>query len=584
MKVLLKLYNVNDKAADSSQIPSGPTKEYLSSDDYKTVIKDKLGIGGYSHKDRKLSAEYRGTIGADDQVIINDNALFYFTRIWMDDASGDVFGEIEFFDPKLFSGKRKDNIINLEGTLKSGVNLPCSIVIHALWNTMEVAEKIIRIKGVDFTQNNSFPNAGVLKVYSDITPQGDTEYEVPMQTEYTKSYSNCKEKIKVFSAEVVTYSFDDTGVSGGFGDRFGESKPEEKSIVKEIKDELKEQVLNDIKNDLKEELKTPNSESKVDDENIPMDPKSEVTKNDIAVDNDDISKSDGISQGNLENKNLGKRFSKLDILEKYGINSPEYHIYRNFSENGYIGEFKLKSELNKLSDEKPIITIKGKNEYKITDADHEELMSILHELIESDDERLIQDIFKSGLPRFTQIIYSVPKDEPNRKEILKIKLNEFFRNDPELRIFSTFNSVRDRMFIAKYPRLTVVARIFKSYKRYWEAEKDSLDEVEKKLFDKLVIQDLNMLIKDTSERVLNNSTIQKIYGLAQFGDQDILTSAQKLSKLYKQVLLSNKIIHFIPEMKYKQWTDALKDFYNACLNYIKGEGSDTKLEVIDTLV
>jgi len=199
MKCLLKLFNTEDTAADGSVISRNVVEEYLNSNDYKYIINNKLSVGGLTHKDRgSEQLEQYSSIGEDDVPLITDNITHYITKIFFKDATdNNCYAEIEIFNPDDFSGKRKDNIKNLEGMLKSGMMLPVSIVIQAQWSSQERCEKIIRIKGVDITLNPSFPNAGIIKVYSE-------HNEPNVRTISTRKYSKEKfEKIKVFSATIA---------------------------------------------------------------------------------------------------------------------------------------------------------------------------------------------------------------------------------------------------------------------------------------------------------------------------------------------------------------------------------------------
>jgi hypothetical protein len=185
----VKLFDVTSLAADGSNIPKRSCEEYITSPDYRTIIRDKVAIGGVTHKDRKLSPEYKGLVGMDDQVLINNNATHYITGLYFKDGSNFFYASAQTFDPELFAGVRRDNIINLMGLLQSGVRLPVSVVIQALWSKRGTAEKIIRIKGFDFTQNPSFKGAGDIHTFSEVMEDNE---EVP--EEELKSFSEFIEK------------------------------------------------------------------------------------------------------------------------------------------------------------------------------------------------------------------------------------------------------------------------------------------------------------------------------------------------------------------------------------------------------
>lgn len=166
MDVLLRLYNMVNPAADGSIISREVTEEYLQSEDYKTIIREKIALGGKTHKDRNVDDEYRASVGPDDQVLIDMNSLFYIKKIFTKPDSDFCWAIIHIYDPANFSGKLHDEIVNLRGMLKEGTKLPCSVVIQAVWAPDNRCLKIIRIKGVDFTLNPSFAGSGTEKLMS----------------------------------------------------------------------------------------------------------------------------------------------------------------------------------------------------------------------------------------------------------------------------------------------------------------------------------------------------------------------------------------------------------------------------------
>lgn len=203
MKFVVRLFDTTTEAADGSTIRRPVCEEYLASDDYKIIIADKVAIGGETHKDRKIQPEYQGLIGMDDQVLVSDNATHYITKLWFESPTDPVlYCEAETFDPELFAGKRRDHIINVIGMIKSGVKMPISVVIQALWDSNNNCRKIIRIKGFDFTQNNSFPKAGLVKVMSNTEYNSKDETLVKTFSSIKEDLTGCRLMTKVFSGEV----------------------------------------------------------------------------------------------------------------------------------------------------------------------------------------------------------------------------------------------------------------------------------------------------------------------------------------------------------------------------------------------
>jgi hypothetical protein len=204
MKILLRLFNTEGNATDGSRIPRSSCEEYLRSEDYQTIIANKLSLGGVTHKDRVLEEHYKGVIGMDDQIFVNDNVTHYITKLFFSGNDPFLYGEIELFDPRLFDGKRRDNILNLIGMLRSGVMLPVSVVIQAMWDTSNVARKIIRIKGVDFTNNPAFKGAGIVKIYSSNNSYSEND-DFSEKSFSDDSYSNgLYIATKSFSAQVIS--------------------------------------------------------------------------------------------------------------------------------------------------------------------------------------------------------------------------------------------------------------------------------------------------------------------------------------------------------------------------------------------
>lgn len=205
----VKLFDTTSFAADGSNIPRRSCEEYLKSDDYRNVIENKLGIGGESHKDRRLKPELKGLVGMDDQVLIHDNALHYYTKLYFKPFDDFLYADAITFDPDLFAGNRRDNIINEIGILSSGVRLPVSVVIQAMWSKRGTAERIVRIKGFDFTLNPSFKGAGDVELYSTVVEDlKPTEDQIKQFSDIShNSGDGLQFQTKIFSCtgEVITF-------------------------------------------------------------------------------------------------------------------------------------------------------------------------------------------------------------------------------------------------------------------------------------------------------------------------------------------------------------------------------------------
>lgn len=477
MKVLLKVFNTNEEASDGSRIPKNVCEQYLLSEDYRTIISDKLALGGVTHKDRKLRQDLEGIIGKDDQILVNDNITHYISKLFFKDNDPFLYALIETFDPELFIGKRKENIINLIGSLKSGIKFPISVVIQARWNMRNIAEQIIRILGIDFTLNPAFEGAGTQKLMSNtLTP--------------VNSLSGISEKM--FSAEITIQE---------------DSEP-----------------------------------------NAPSDNSEEI-------------------------------LSHRDVIRRYGAFSEEAKIARFYS---MIPKSKLEGLSNQLPGRTEVIS-KLKDSGLLSESDTSELISKFNNLIGEEDHGLIQTLIDGNRIRLTQILNSVPVDDPNHDQILENLLNEFLRSVPETFQFSTINSVRDRMYLNKYPRYSMIVRVVNSYTGYVESH-SLLSERDLKYLKGLFIQDINLLIKTVQEKIMKGATLQSLFALSQF-DTDLAKSGVDLSREYRKVLISEKVLGFIPEGRYKVWISKLTDFYNQFCLYVFGSiYSDTnKVSIIDKL-
>lgn len=497
MKVLLRVLNTESQAADGSRVPRNVIEEYLASDDYKLIIQDKLSLGGITHKDRKVDPKYGNLIGPDDQLLISDNITHYITKLFFKDNDNFLYAIIEVFNPELFEGERRRNIINLIGDLKSGVKLPVSIVIHAYWDAREVAQSIIRIKGVDFTINPSFEGASTVKVMSNYEP----ELEVKKFSNSTPNsiIGEVHKATKIFSADVV-------------------------------------EILDD-----------------------------EV----------DVDQPKGAQPDYLQNM-----ITRDEIVRKYGLKSEIAKETKNFSImtldqfKEITDKIKRSGSLDKFGNQ-----LTSLEEYP-TDID--QVIEDYKKTIEDGDVKVLQQILNGNKRNIIQLLMSVPKDEPNRKEILLMRLNEFLRNNPRTASFSSVNSVKDRMLFDKYPRYSLINRIVRSYKLYWDTNKDRLSDKEVNLLKTLFVQDLNLLIKVTNPRIKKGATLQSLFALSQF-NQEISQAGIKLSRTYRKLIIAEEVLGFIPSKRYLEWSSDLKNFYNEFCTFVFGSPYGENITVLDKL-
>jgi hypothetical protein len=567
------------------------TETYLAGEDYKKIIKDKIAIGGITHKDRKLSESYKGIVGPDDQVLINDNATHYFTKIYMNDESDPfVYGEIEFFDPDLFTGERREKIINLMGMLKSGVKLPCSIVIHALWDRNEVATKIIRIKGVDFTQNNSFPNAGPVEI-TDSSVHAESIKEFSLTEEDQKEFTGCRSVVRAFSAEMSIVEESGSG---------SESGKDNATTYESVKEEIKSKLLNQVKEELAAELDKSTKKVPEDDKDN-LEPKdikpSSESKDEVTLPKDnegseptkkqDESKASGSDRLNkiAQKEESEKTYTRDEIIHKYGRDSLEALVTKGFST---ITEPELLTKLEQMKKNDPkLVTIKLRDdkEFDVPIDTLEHMYERIRELVKEGDPEVIRALKH---PWFGTLESSVAHGigegwTVQTKPLVLRELRNFYRSYPDIVCFSTTDSVKNRMFYANYPKITLINRIFRTYKQYFDANNETFDDRDLKCFRTLVIGDLNLLLRNIHKQIEDGKKIVTIYGLQQFNDDLIIATSNKLTYDYKIALLSERTLNFIPEVKYKNWKQSLADFYSACLSYIESRPVEIELSLTDKL-
>lgn len=536
MRFLVKLFDTTQEAADESLIPREQVEEYLMSEDYKNIITKRLSVGGVTHKDRRLDPEYGELIGPDDLTFVNDNITHYITKIFLKDNDNFVYAIAETFDPELFSGLRRDNIINVIGMLKSGVLPPISIVIQALWDTREVCRKIIRIKGFDITWSPSFKGAGVEKVFGagnfkdgDNVPEG---HKVFSDSQVANAFEGCKMVTRTFSSASITQidDSDDQHISDGV-----------------ISGENPSQTVSGL----------------------------------------DQRAVDLLEDAQIE---ADKAYSRRDIIQKFGLNSEIAIKTRSFSfvPKEVVDDY-LKEKMNEIDqriesgvieqvDPEATPTVPdAKRDYEV-----DEMVELIYEIIGSNDPKLTESCFHGGRQKLMQIMLSVPKNEPNRKGMLKVKLDEFFRNTPRTAEFSTINSVKDRVLLERYPRYSLINRLVKSYKHYYENNKESLSESEFGLLKSLFVNDLNLLIKKVQDRIYKGSTLNSLFALVQF-NPEIAQIGARLSKVYRQVIIAERMLGFIPAGKYKEWREVLHEFYNEFSKYAFGVPYDQEVVILDKL-
>lgn len=484
MQVLLRLFSTLETAADGSKIPRSTVEEYLSSDRYTHNMENRTSIGGITHKDRRVSSQYDGVVGPDDQVLISENYTHYISEVYLKGDDPICYGIVTILDPNEYEGKRKENIINLIADLKSGIKLPVSIVVQGLWTYDDVCEKIISLKGVDFTLNPSFGSAGVVKVFSSNHIVEDDKLDSKSFSIPGKDCNNLILKTVSYSASIEILP--EGGPSG--------SNPTQLSL--------------------------------------------------------------------------------LEVKEKYGLFSDEYKIAK---ESGL--RFIDKESLSKIA------TSEDQKDFSDKDAgdiDDDYIRAVLLRSM-GNNIKLVDDLMMTHKKQILQVINSVPgvNGIPDEQKVTA-KVDELLRTIPKVMQFSTINSIRDRMYFSKYPRYSLIKRLLHSYRDYYESKKDNISDYESQWLQNLLIQDIGILLKNVIPNIMKGSTLPTLYALVQF-NQEVSDAGLELSHLYRQVLLSEKVLGFVPEKKYKQWKDSLVKFLNAISNYVFGTKLVISITAMDTL-
>lgn len=491
----VQLFDTTSFAADGSNIPRRSCEEYLQSSDYQTIIRDKVAIGGLSHKDRRLKPELKGIVGMDDQVLINDNALFYITKLYFKDGSNFLYARAKTFDPDLFAGKRAENIYNLMGLIKSGVRMPVSVVIQALWSKRGVAEKILRIKGFDFTQNPSFKGAGDIHVFSSVNIEdkqicaSDDEIKIFSQTEQLK---DCDVFTKVFSSTgEISIVDDDSIIDGKDGDLFGKL---------------------------------------------------------------------------LSQQTAQSHFSFSDVVSTYGYDSPQVNLVKPYQGR------EITPKLLKSLSQDHNQTIPSQTDTI------EHWIDIINDEMKCGDRLVLQNLFKSNRDKLQNIIISVPNDDPNRDDLIRHRLVQYFRTIPN-DSFSEVSSVTSRLRTLEQPRFTKIDRIIKSHRDFFKSKK--LTENQRFQTKLLFLQDINLLLKDALDDIYKGKTFNSVYALGRYGD-DVKTAGITLSQSYRKLLISEKIMKFVPKGVYGEWLVDIRNLYQALLRYTFGEElTELQLNTID---
>lgn len=207
----VKLFSLNVPACDGSVITADVCRKFLESKQCKEDLENKLSIGSCSHRCRSaenapasIKTPLLGkTIGKDDLMLIPEEGCGAVTHIiedlWIE---GDwCMGKIRILDENEADELSAKYIKRLKFLIKSGIRVPISSVIIAFWKTEEgtgkdYALEIKRLRGADFTFNESFKGAGIVsaeddngeKIFSNTSDSEEVRtFSAPSDIEYPKT-------------------------------------------------------------------------------------------------------------------------------------------------------------------------------------------------------------------------------------------------------------------------------------------------------------------------------------------------------------------------------------------------------------
>jgi hypothetical protein len=531
LKVFVRLFNTDSKASDGSIIPRRVVDEYLGGEDYQLIKSAKLSVGGMTHQSRKLPPNFEGLIGKDDLLYVNDNCTHYISEIYFMDDDPFAHAILKIFDPDKFEGRRRENIVNLRGMLQSGCKLPVSVVIHALWSPSNLCEKIIRIKGCDFTANPAFAGAGTIKVMSDVgSDKENVCYGSPRLKDEERSFANlngCVIETRYFTGEVIKF-----------------------------------------------ETNT-------------------------------ISETTAFSEGEENVGNNEKRFSRSDIINSYGLNSIEAMATKNYST---VTESEFQVLVNKFMDNKgnihtkitgPKLVLKHSDSndlenskdknYWIGDVElpirgngrAERLDNIINfhrALVNSGNSQLLANISRDTKSKLLAILNSVPDDDPNFVNMMRLQFDQFFRNLPqyedsdggtpvakELVSDSDISPIAARLSINNYPRIEAFHRILKSFQKYYESNKDNIEFEDIESLKDVIKDDIISLLDKVDDEIKSGNDYSSLFALGQYSSDELVNSGKRLAVLKRELMDSDD-----SEEKELEYRRELKNFLNHLYTYVFG--------------
>jgi hypothetical protein len=89
-------------------------------------------------------------------------------------------------------------------------------------------------------------------------------------------------------------------------------------------------------------------------------------------------------------------------------------------------------------------------------------------------------------------------------------------------------------------------------------------------------------MKNVAPKLMAGANLASLYALQQFGPE-VREAGINLSKIYRQILVAEQVLGFIPEGKYERWKQAYKAFLVAIMKYCFGQECDIQSNLISQI-
>lgn len=157
-KHIITVFKFNKKSHRGFYFKEATVDKFLATEACQSRLLNKNALGIITHMERKESDKLKGKIPVKDQILVNKSPISYISKLFKE--KGALKAELTIFDPELFEGEVRSNIMFISGLLKSGVRIPTSAGIEAFYNPItHEGEIIYDIVGIDFTMAPDFEDS-----------------------------------------------------------------------------------------------------------------------------------------------------------------------------------------------------------------------------------------------------------------------------------------------------------------------------------------------------------------------------------------------------------------------------------------